>query len=441
MFPSTSSGLSPDCLWCLVLCTSCPVLLLLVLVWMKLSAMLCCLQEKTDLLSARLDTTIQVTSIHKRDENENIEMTEGIEGRQNGGRDEGDADVVTEDELDIDTVYQDPHAHQSGQQQFLTHNHSAPGMLHDEQIQQHHNSLHPQFRKSSHSALQQQTQPLQNGNGPSRRASQGSNASSQETNQLTASPCRAPPPQAPPPPATSSIPQPPAAVASTSASAPPAPPPPPPNIFAAPAQAKGPSLAEQLKNQSLKKTAGPQSREPTSNGASAGNNNNSSSSSTSNASSLPQPVNFISELAATINKRKQTQAKADAVDSKSNISNGSSDSGCAIPPVNGVVNGLSNGVNGVKKWNEPSANPINKQSAVQSTANGTGTDSPKTHRKIPSGSSISSQDEGKANGNNHLLTNEILERFKAELMVEFRQEINKAKQEILELIRQELGRR
>ena len=33
-------------------------------------------------------------------------------------------------------------------------------------------------------------------------------------------------------------------------------------------------------------------------------------------------VNFISELAATINKRKQTQAKADAVDSKSNISNG-----------------------------------------------------------------------------------------------------------------------
>ncbi|PAV67894.1 hypothetical protein WR25_24141 isoform B [Diploscapter pachys] len=336
--------------------------------------------------------------------------------------------------LQHDTVYQDPHAHQSGQQQFLTHNHSAPGTLHDEQIQQHHNSLHPQFRKSSHSALQQQTQPLQNGNGPSRRASQGSNASSQETNQLTASPCRAPPP---PPPATSSIPQPPAAVASTSASAPPAPPPPPPNIFAAPAQTKGPSLAEQLKNQSLKKTAGPQSREPTSNGASAG----SSSSSTSNASSLPQPVNFISELAATINKRKQTQAKADAVDSKSNISNGSSDSGCAIPPVNGVVNGLSNGGNGVKKWNEPNANPINKQSAVQSTANGTGTDSPKTHRKIPSGSSISSQDEGKTNGNNHLLTNEILERFKAELMVEFRQEINKAKQEILELIRQELGRR
>lgn len=63
--------------------------------------MLCCLQEKADLLSARLDTTIKVTSMHKRDENENIEMTEGIEGRQNGGSDEGDADIVTEDELDI----------------------------------------------------------------------------------------------------------------------------------------------------------------------------------------------------------------------------------------------------------------------------------------------------------------------------------------------------
>lgn len=138
---------------------------------------------------------------------------------------------------------------------------------------------------------------------------------------------------------------------------------------------------------------------------------------------------FVSELAATINRRKNTRAAQDAIDSKSNISNGSSDSGCGTMPPSTISAP-------VKKWE-----PVKTNGHVES---------PKTHRKIPSGSSISSQeDRPLTNGLNKISTTskesavipEFLERFRDELLGEVRQEINKAKQEIIDAIKQELARR
>uniref|UniRef100_A0A0K0CZK1 Uncharacterized protein n=1 Tax=Angiostrongylus cantonensis TaxID=6313 RepID=A0A0K0CZK1_ANGCA len=108
---------------------------------------------------------------------------------------------------------------------------------------------------------------------------------------------------------------------------------------------------------------------------------------------------LLSELAATFNRKKITQAKADAADSKSNASNGSSDSGCGtIPPVNGFA--APNGGNAPRKWE-----PVK--------TNGS-TESPKTHKKVPSGSSISSQEDVKSNGISvvgNAITAEFLERY------------------------------
>ncbi|VDM57485.1 unnamed protein product [Angiostrongylus costaricensis] len=280
----------------------------------------------------------------------------------------------------------------------MSHIKSAPTFREEEDGSQHHhvNSMNPSFRKSSHCVPGNPTLGHQQ-----RRSSQSSTSSSNGPctiygQQQSASPSRiAPvPPTAAVPPAAISTPShpPPAPLLPPTAGAPPPPPPPPPNLLKSD-RSKG--------IRHLKCTLVP--------GSSHGD--------------------LLSELAATFNKKKITQAKADAVDSKSNASNGSSDSGCGtIPPVNGFA--APNGGNAPRKW-EP----------VKTNGN---SESPKTHKKVPSGSSISSQEDVKSNGVSvvgNTVTAEFLERFKADLMVEVRLEINKAKQDIIEAFRAELARR
>uniref|UniRef100_A0A1I7WGS3 WH1 domain-containing protein n=1 Tax=Heterorhabditis bacteriophora TaxID=37862 RepID=A0A1I7WGS3_HETBA len=186
-------------------------------------------------------------------------------------------------------------------------------------------------------------------------------------------------------------------------------------------------FAEQLKNAQLKKTNIVKESRSLSVVDSSTSSVVSGSSATTNGTTSSHG-DLLSELAATFSRKKITQAKADAVDSKSNISNGSSDSGCGtIPSVNGFP------PNGVKKWEQAKSNGH--------------TDSPKTHRKAPSGSSISSQEEGILKTNIPIpssftpITQEMLERFKADIMVEVRLEMNKMKEEIVEVLRTELARR
>ncbi|KJH47005.1 WH1 domain protein [Dictyocaulus viviparus] len=389
-----------------------------------------------------------------------------------------------------DNVYQDPHQH------MMSHIQSAPSFRDQDDDGSQHlqtNSIHPSFRKSSHcvpinSTLNQQQ----------RRSSQGSTSSSNGpcnyTQQQSASPSRnAPgPPVVPTSSASVSIPScpPPAPPLPSVSGVPPAPPPPPPNLLKSERvkvtrcflcvyykelitdsdilrknenkpnfsyfrsvvfllskmvtknagiedwcgllvyvvnrtanYADKFSLADQLRGAQLKKTNN------TLREARSSSVVESSSLASSTNSSIPSSHgDLLSELAATFNKKKITQAKADAADSKSNASNGSSDSGCGtIPSVNGFA--ASAVGNTTRKW-EP----------VKTNGNA---ESPKSHKKVPSGSSISSQEDAKSNGVpvvGNSITPDFLERFKAELMVEVRLEINKAKQEIIEVIRNELTR-
>ncbi|KAK6053394.1 hypothetical protein COOONC_09101 [Cooperia oncophora] len=282
---------------------------------------------------------------------------------------------------------------------MMSHIQSAPSFREEESASSHlqTNSMHPGFRKSSHcvqgnAALSQQQ----------RRSSQGSSSSSSGpcniySQQQSASPSRSAPgpppaPPAPPVPISTSSSGPPAPPPPPPASsAPPPPPPPPPNLLKSDAS-RGTSFADQLRGAQLKKTTAAKDVR---------------SVSIADPSSVSAPsvagsshVDLLSELAATFNRKKITQAKADAADSKSNASNGSSDSGCGtIPPVNGFA--APNTGNVPRKW-EP----------VKANGN---TDSPKTHRKIPSGSSISSQEEMKANGTlaGAVITPEFLERYRS----------------------------
>ncbi|CTQ86976.1 VASP_tetra domain-containing protein [Caenorhabditis elegans] len=142
----------------------------------------------------------------------------------------------------------------------------------------------------------------------------------------------------------------------------------------------------------------------------------------------------MSELEAQLNKRKMTQAKSDAVDSKSNTSNGSSDSGCGTATSTngcGSSNGGSVGSAAAKKWSVSDATkPM---------------DSPKTHRKLPSASSLFSQEDSSSsssstltpskpttNGTSSAIPNDLLERLRADIMVEMRLEMNKLEQRIVE---------
>ncbi|CAJ0954630.1 unnamed protein product, partial [Mesorhabditis belari] len=357
-----------------------------------------------------------------------------------------------------DAVYQDPNQPPLS----IHHNVSAPSFLHQNSSgippQYQHEQQDPMnYRKASQPP---QTHPMlmthnqsshQQPNALSainRRASQGSSISSQNSQNTmmpnpynaqtsVASPSRAPAPAPPPPPpappappvaAPPPAPPPPPPIA-TGAPAPPPPPPPPPPI----ASAGGGLAAEIARGITLKKTT-PKESNGVGNVANPQKEMRSQSlTEEKQAASSGGGGNMMAELMQTLNKRKNTKAQSDSQDNKSNISNGSADSGTSSssdirppPPISNVP---------VKKWE-----PVKTNGA---TTNGNSTttaiESPKAHRKLPSTSSISTLD-GTQNGN-PTLTPEFLERFRADLMLEVREEISRAKQEIIDVIRQELQRR
>ncbi|CAI2354276.1 unnamed protein product [Caenorhabditis sp. 36 PRJEB53466] len=324
-----------------------------------------------------------------------------------------------------DNVYQDPHQH-------LMHIHSAPN-FHDE-------NQNANFRKTSQhastlnsaSALSQQQ----------RRASQSSNTSgggnmfqqhqdfgntSWNTNGSTVKPApisnSAPPPPPPPLPPVNSGAPPPPPIAPVSGNAPPPPPPPPPQ--GALMSNGGGSLADQIKLRTQ------QGLKPTINGVKTAP---SAAGSESERPAVAKGGNdMMSELQAQLQKRAMTKAKSDAVDSKSNTSNASTDSGTSTSKEI-YSNGGSIGSAAARKLTDASTKP---------------TDSPKAHRKLPSASSLFPQEDSgsvlsngstsstgtvkaMANGSTTAIPNELLERLRADLMVEVRLEINKAKQEVIE---------
>lgn len=311
-----------------------------------------------------------------------------------------------------DNVYQDPHQH-------MHHIHSAPNFHENNHgANLRRNAPHTSTLSSANAQIQQQ-----------RRASQSSNTSA-GTSSAPAPPTSSIP-QAPPPPSggiapvnSSGAPPPPPLPPVGAGAPPPPPPPPPPAVLMA---SNGtPSLADQLKMRSQ------QGLKATSNGIKTNGN-----------AEVEKPAapkgggDLMSELNAQLNKRKMTQAKSDAVDSKSNTSNGSSDSGCGIGTSGS--NGGSVGSATAKKW---SVSEMSKP-----------LDSPKTHRKLPSASSLFAQDEASttsskastslSNGttsttvaaaSTSAVSSEQLERHCADMMVEVRLELNKLRQDIAQMM-------
>lgn len=311
-----------------------------------------------------------------------------------------------------DNVYQDPHQH-------MHHIRSAPTFHENNHgANMRRNAPHTSTLSSANAQAQQQ-----------RRASQSSNASA-GTSVAPAPPTTSSIPQAPPPPTggiapvnSSGAPPPPPLPPVGVGAPPPPPPPPPPAVLMA---SNGtPSLADQLKMKSL------QGLKPTSNGVKTNGNVE-----PEKPAAAPKG-DLMSELNAQLNKRKMTQAKSDAVDSKSNTSNGSSDSGCGIGTSGS--NGGSVGSATAKKW---SVSEMSKP-----------LDSPKTHRKLPSASSLFAQDDASttsskastslsngttstvvASPSTAAVTSEQLERHCADMMVEVRLEMNKLRQDIAQMM-------
>lgn len=232
------------------------------------------------------------------------------------------------------------------------------------------------------------------------------------------------PPPAPPPPPNNGI-------AAVSSKAPPPPPPPPADLKSA-GPNKGLSLADQLKNQQLRKTSGP----PSTNGPGVvvGTKTN------GNDSQTPPPqkqnvsggrVDFLSELATKIELRNTTKnCKADTVSTSSSSgvsASDGSDSGATL--INNTVSNKKFGSNGDastgRTWQK--SNGI-ITAGITAAAHSNGIDSPKVQRKLTN------------EPNSPTITVADLNQMKQEILSEMRQEIAKAKQEILEAIRNQLSR-
>ncbi|VDM93698.1 unnamed protein product [Onchocerca ochengi] len=177
-------------------------------------------------------------------------------------------------------------------------------------------------------------------------------------------------------------------VATVSSNAPPAPPPPPPPSSLSLGKGSGSSIADQLKKVQLRKVSAP----PSSNSAASGGSN------------------LLSELEATLSKRKN---QCDNSDSRSIGSDTASS-----------TNAVGNG-NLRRPW----------EKQVNGTANIA--DSPKVNRKLPSSNSLN-QEEARSTGYGASVTVGTLEKWKEEILSEIRQEIIKAKDEIIETLRSEL---
>uniref|UniRef100_A0A915APZ7 Ribonuclease Oy n=1 Tax=Parascaris univalens TaxID=6257 RepID=A0A915APZ7_PARUN len=294
------------------------------------------------------------------------------------------------------------------------------------------------YRKSSHSVQSSSSGACLMLSSAQRRSSQGSSSSSNGSAAATTiyaasststcttnSPSRVAPPPAsgassaplPPPTAASSGP-PPApplpsgGIAAVSTNAPPAPPPPPPSSLTS-AKPNCNSIAEQIKRIQLRKT-----------NTALINNANTSQSRSENVAGARGRGDLFSELEATLNKRKNNAENIDSRPSGDSI----------VATTNGTIR---------RAWEKPSGGALNGSNSI--------TDSPKTHRNIgraPSGSSISSQEEPRTiNGPivstsvtsnvstaSNVLTVEMLEQWKRDILNEVRAEINKAKNEIIDAL-------
>uniref|UniRef100_A0A0R3RYC9 VASP_tetra domain-containing protein n=1 Tax=Elaeophora elaphi TaxID=1147741 RepID=A0A0R3RYC9_9BILA len=177
-------------------------------------------------------------------------------------------------------------------------------------------------------------------------------------------------------------------VATVSSNAPPAPPPPPPPSSLSLGKGSGSSIADQLKKVQLRKVSAP----PSSNSAVLGGSN------------------LLSELEATLSKRKN---QCDNSDSRSIGSDTTSS-----------TNAVSNGT-------------LRRPWEKQVNGNANIIDSPKVNRKLPSSNSLN-QEESRSGGQGAAVTMEALEKWKEEILSELRQEINKAKNDIIEALRSEL---
>ncbi|VBB25937.1 unnamed protein product [Acanthocheilonema viteae] len=177
-------------------------------------------------------------------------------------------------------------------------------------------------------------------------------------------------------------------VAAVSSNAPPAPPPPPPPSSLSLRKGSGSSIADQLKKIQLRKINAPQS---SNSGASGGSN-------------------LLSELEATLSKRKN---QCDNSDSRSI---GSDTASSTIAVDNGTLR---------RPWEK------------QVNGNANIIDSPKVNCKLSSSNSLN-QEESRTGGHGAAVTIETLEKWKEEILSELRQEVNKAKNEIIEALHSEL---
>ncbi|VDK76327.1 unnamed protein product [Litomosoides sigmodontis] len=160
-----------------------------------------------------------------------------------------------------------------------------------------------------------------------------------------------------------------------SSNAPPAPPPPPPPSSLSLSKGSSSSIADQLKKVQLRKVSG---------------------------------GNLLSELEATLIKRK-------------NQCDDNSDSRCIGSDTAFSTNAIGNGT-----LRRPWEKQVNGSASI--------IDSPKVNRKLPNSNSLNQEESG-VGEHSAAVTIEILDKWKEEILSELRQEINKAKNEIIEALR------
>ncbi|CEF69019.1 WH1/EVH1 domain and Pleckstrin homology-like domain and VASP tetramerisation domain-containing protein [Strongyloides ratti] len=277
------------------------------------------------------------------------------------------------------------------------------------------------LRKPSYIIPQQQSNPnLATQQQNQRRASQGSSGSSTHsstnysvpsngtTGNGTATTRNIPPP--PPPPNVS---------LKSSCPVTNNPPPPPPLPVNLKTECKGNSLADQLKKAQLKKVNSVEG-------------NGTPTTVTPKSSISANKGDLLSELAAKITKRKnQEEIKSNGSGDSVNVSDKKSSE---TSSTNGTL--VQNNSNiSLRSW---------KQTTSNGDINTNGVDSPKTHRKIPSVSSLSSQEDPLKNINHSTgqVTVADLERHKQDVLAEVQKKLQTFKleivQEVVAAIRNEL---
>ncbi|XP_058465506.1 protein enabled isoform X2 [Malaya genurostris] len=240
------------------------------------------------------------------------------------------------------------------------------------------------------------------------------------------------PPQAPPPPmppafplsAPSNVPQPPAPpIPPANAVAPPPPPPPPgANLLGSKGSDGGiNSLALQLANARLKRSQPPKSTTPAPPVSTVTENSGSSTSSGGSGRSSSGMASMMDEMAKTL-ARRRAQAEKKEPDSNDDPQSTSRQ----------------------RAWEKSSTLPHKLSGSNQNNTNSSslsGSESPKPSRKR-FGSASEETILKQINGDSFSLPSSVeLDNFKEELMREMRNEIAKAKQEIIEAIKSEFNRR